>query len=109
MDGGNKEAKYQKETSCMRRCPQKNKRKKNCKKRIGTIPRFLPFSGSEPTPAGECGVEEFLFQIKGAKMNPGRPSRKVSNLVSSTGGCPRIHKVHRSRSPFRRNYATSKR
>ena len=69
----------------MKRCPQKNRRKRNYKKRIGTIPRFLPFSGSEPTPAGECGVEEFLFQIKGAKMTQKDHQIRLAILLAVWG------------------------
>ena len=86
MDSGNKETKYQEGTSrMMKRCPQKNRRKKNYKKRIGTIPRFLPFSGSEPTPAGECGVEEFLLQIKIAKMTQEDHQIRLAILLAVRG------------------------
>ena len=33
--------------------------------------RFLPFSGIKPTPSEECRIEEFLFQIKGARLDRG--------------------------------------
>ena len=37
--------------------------------RIDKLPLFPLFSGEEPTPKDECGIETFLFQIRGARKN----------------------------------------
>ena len=37
--------------------------------RIDKLPIFPLFSGSEPTPKDECGIETFLFQVRGARKN----------------------------------------
>ena len=34
---------------------------------INKPPHFPPFSGMEPTPKDECGIETLLFQVKGAR------------------------------------------
>ena len=86
MDSENKKIEYQEGTSSvMKRCPQKNGRKRNHRKRVGTIPKFLPFSGNEPTPTGECGVEEFLFQIKGAKRTQKDHQIRLAILLAVRG------------------------
>ena len=38
-------------------------------KRIDKLPSFPLFSGTEPTPKDECGIETFLFQVRGAQKN----------------------------------------
>ena len=32
-------------------------------------PNFVPFSGTIPIPKGECGIEAFLYQVKGALVS----------------------------------------
>ena len=34
---------------------------------INKTPIFPPFSGTEPTPKDECGIETLLFQVRGAQ------------------------------------------
>ena len=86
MDSENRKVEHQERTpNMMRKCPQKNRRKRNYEEKIGTIPKFLPFSGSEPIPAGECGVEEFLFQIKGAKMTQKDHQVRLAILLAVRG------------------------
>ena len=41
----------------------------NIHERIDKLPPFLLFSGTELTPKDECGIETFLFQIRGACKN----------------------------------------
>ena len=36
---------------------------------IDKLPIFPLFSGAEPTPKDECGIETFLFQVRGARKN----------------------------------------
>ena len=36
---------------------------------INKPPHFPPFSGTEPTPKDECGIETLLFQVKGARKD----------------------------------------
>ena len=38
-------------------------------RQVNKPPKFPPFSGTEPTPSGECGIETLLFQIKGARKD----------------------------------------
>ena len=42
---------------------------RNEDKRIDKLPSFPLFSGTEPTPKDECGIETFLFQVRGAQKN----------------------------------------
>ena len=44
---------------------------RNEDERIDKLPSFPLFSGTEPTPKDECGIETFLFQVRGAaeKLN----------------------------------------
>ena len=37
--------------------------------RIDKLPSCPLFSGTEPTPNDECGIETFLFQVRGAQKN----------------------------------------
>ena len=37
--------------------------------RIDKLPSFPLFSGTEPTPKDECGIETFLFHVRGAQKN----------------------------------------
>ena len=37
--------------------------------RIDKLPIFPLFSGVEPTPKDQCGIETFLFQVRGARKN----------------------------------------
>ena len=39
----------------------------NADERIDKLPSFPLFSGTEPTPKDECGIETFLFQVRGAR------------------------------------------
>ena len=39
------------------------------KEKINKPPTFPPFSGIEPTPKDECGIETLLFQVKGARKD----------------------------------------
>ena len=41
----------------------------NVDERIDKLPSFPLFSGTEPTPKDECGIETFLFQVRGARKN----------------------------------------
>ena len=46
--------------------------------RIDKLPIFPLFSGAEPTPKDECGIETFLFQVRGARKNLTGPSSQTS-------------------------------
>ena len=35
----------------------------------GQPPSFIPFSGAIPVPRGECGIEVFQYQVKGALVS----------------------------------------
>ena len=51
---------------------QRKKRRSSLKypdDRIDKLPVFPLFSGVEPTPKDECGIETFLFQVRGARKN----------------------------------------
>ena len=39
---------------------------RNKDERIDKLPSFPLFSGTKPTPKDECGIETFLFQVRGA-------------------------------------------
>ena len=52
---------------------------------IGTIPKFLPFSGSEPKSSEESGIEEFLFQIKGARLDNKDEAIRIAILMALRG------------------------
>ena len=42
---------------------------RNTDERIDKLPSFPLFSGTKPTPKDECGIETFLFQVRGARKN----------------------------------------
>ena len=48
-----------------------------------TIPKFLPFSGSEPKSSEESGIEEFLFQIKRARLDSKDEAIRIAMLRNS--------------------------
>ena len=46
---------------------QRSNRQRVFNNQINKPPHFPPFSGMEPTPKDECGIETLLFQVKGAR------------------------------------------
>ena len=48
--------------------------------RIDKLPSFPLFSGTEPTPKDECGIETFLFQVRGAWKNLTDQAALISSL-----------------------------
>ena len=38
-------------------------------RKVSQPPNFVPFSGTIPVPRGECGIEAFLYQVKGALVS----------------------------------------
>ena len=47
--------------------------------------RFLSFSGSEPTSPEECGIEEFLFQKRGARLTKEDSAVRLVILIALRG------------------------
>ena len=37
--------------------------------KVSQPPKLVPFSGTIPVPRGECGIETFLYQVKGALVS----------------------------------------
>ena len=54
--------------------------------RIDKLPIFPLFSGSEPTPKDECGIETFLFQVRGARKNLTDQAVRQALIGSLRGG-----------------------
>ena len=44
------------------------------------------FSGTEPTPKDECGIETFLFQVRGARKNLTDQAVRAALISSLRGG-----------------------
>ena len=55
-------------------------------KRIDKLPSFPLFSGTEPTPKDECGIETFLFQVRGARKNLTDQAVRAALISSWRGG-----------------------
>ena len=49
-----------------RRIKEEPKEGRSTDERIDKLPLFPLFSGTEPTLKDECGIETFLFQVRGA-------------------------------------------
>ena len=58
---------------------------RNEDERIDKLPSFPLFSGTEPTPKDECGIETFLFQVRGAQKNLTDQAVRAA-LISSLRG-----------------------
>ena len=54
--------------------------------RIDKLPSFPLFSGTEPTPKDECGIETFLFQVRGARKNLTDQAVRAALISSLRGG-----------------------
>ena len=54
--------------------------------RIDKLPIFPLFSGTEPTPKDECGIETFLFQVRGARKNLTDQAVRQALIGSLRGG-----------------------
>ena len=54
--------------------------------RIDKLPIFPLFSGAEPTPKDECGIETFLFQVRGARKNLTDQAVRQALIGSLRGG-----------------------
>ena len=54
--------------------------------RIDKLPIFPLFSGSEPTPKDECGIETFLFQVRVARKNLTDQAVRQALIGSLRGG-----------------------
>ena len=70
MDSGNKETKYQEGIILYNEevSTEKTEEREIIKKGLEPFLDSFLSQVANQTPAGECGVEEFLFHIKGAKM-----------------------------------------
>ena len=53
---------------------------------IDKLPIFPLFSGAEPTPKDECGIETFLFQVRGAQRNLMDQAVRQALIGSLRGG-----------------------
>ena len=53
--------------------------------KITKPPHFPIFSGDEPTPKDECGIETFLFQIKGARKDVTEQAVRTALLSALRG------------------------
>ena len=58
----------------------------NVDERIDKLPSFPLFSGTEPTPKDECGIETFLFQVRGARKNLTDQAVRAALISSLRGG-----------------------
>ena len=58
--------------------------------RIDKLPPFPLFSGTEPTLKDECGIETFLFQVRGAWKNLTDQAVRASLISSLRGGQVRL-------------------
>ena len=54
--------------------------------KITKPPVFPAFSGEEPTPKDECGIETFLFQIKGARKDVTNQVVRSAVITALRGG-----------------------
>ena len=54
--------------------------------RIDKLPSFPLFSGTELTPKDECGIETFLFQVRGARKNLTDQAVRAALISSLRGG-----------------------
>ena len=54
--------------------------------RIDKLPIFPLFSGAEPTPKDECGIETFLFQVRGTRKNLTDQAVRQALIGSLRGG-----------------------
>ena len=54
--------------------------------RINKLPSFPLFSGTELTPKDECGIETFLFQVRGARKNLTDQALRAALIISLRGG-----------------------
>ena len=54
--------------------------------RIDKLPSFPLFSGTEPTLKDECGIETFLFQVRGARKNLTDQAVRAAMISSLRGG-----------------------
>ena len=54
--------------------------------RIDKLPSFPLFSGTEPIPKDECGIETFLFQVRGAHKNLTDQAVRAALISSLRGG-----------------------
>ena len=54
--------------------------------RIDKLPSFPLFSGTEPMPKDECGIETFLFQVRGAWKNLTDQAVRAALISSLRGG-----------------------
>ena len=66
----------------------KGESKSGCGKdeRIDKLPLFPLFSGTEPTPKDECGIETFLFQVREVQKNLTDQAVRPA-LISSLSKC----------------------
>ena len=53
---------------------------------INKPPHFSPFSGMEPTPKDECGIETLLFQVKGAREDVTDQAVRLALISCLRGG-----------------------
>ena len=58
----------------------------NDTKKIMKPPHFPRFSGSDPIPKNECGIETFLFQVKGARRDVTDQAVRTALLSALRGG-----------------------
>ena len=65
---------------------RRRSRAESTDERIDKLPIFPLFSGAEPTPKDECGIETFLFQVRGARKNLTDQAVRQALIGSLRGG-----------------------
>ena len=55
-------------------------------RKVSQPPKFVPFSGTIPIPRGECGIEAFLYQIKGALVSRTERAVRLAVSIALQGG-----------------------
>ena len=68
--------------------------------RIDKLPSFPLFSGTKPTPKDECGIETFLFQVRGARKNLADQAVRAALISSLRGGASAFIEYVRLDSPL---------
>ena len=65
---------------------QGDKPKKKTGNKLTKPPEFPKFSGEEPMPKDECGIETFLFQVKGARRDVTDQAVRSALISAVRGG-----------------------
>ena len=65
---------------------QGNEPKKKADNKLTKPPEFPKFSGEEPTPKDECGIETFLFQVNGARRDVTDQAVRSALISAVRGG-----------------------